>query len=246
MSHSTATYILAVLIICSSSAFGQGPRSDTLAHHNAILLTKKIYQSIIGGNATVFNGIEYIDPLHKKTLNGNACFLTDEWQEGFLFYDDQFYEQVSLQYNLFLNKVIIEHIQSHASIELINDKIKYFGIGNHIFVRLSALPEQSEIKEGFYDVLADGDTKVYVRRYKTIKEVAGQKIMVTEFLDKTRLFLFKDEQYTAITNKHSALNAFGKNKPELKKFLAQEKINFRSNPEIAMIALASHYDELNK
>ncbi|MEY4930576.1 MAG: hypothetical protein RI909_1300, partial [Bacteroidota bacterium] len=44
----------------------------------------------------------------------------------------------------------------------------------------------------------------------------------------------------------SALNAFGEDKTLLKKFLSQNKINFRSNPETALVAMAGYYDELKK
>ena len=241
-----APCVLASLILYSFFAYGQPAGVDTLARSNAIYLTKQAYQSAIAGNSQVFNGIDYIDPLQKKKLNGTPYFLNDEWQEGFVFYGDQLFENVSLRYNLFLNKLLIEHVQSHATIEMILEKIKYFGISNHTFVWLSNSTTQSDVKEGFYEVLYSGKTKVYARRYKTIKEVADQKVMVTEFLDKRKLYLFKDEQYFAITNKGSALNAFGEDKSEIKKFLSQEKLNFRSDPESALVAIANYYDDLKK
>jgi hypothetical protein len=241
-----ATNILSALILYSTFAYGQLSTADTLARHNAIYLTKLAYQSAIAGNAQVFNGIEHIDPLQKKKLNGNPYFLSDEWQDGFVFYGDQLYERVYLLYNLFLDKLLIEHVQSHVTIELIPEKIKYFGISNHTFVWLSNSSAQTDIKDGFYEILYSGDTKVYARRYKTIKEVADQKVMVTEFLDKRKLYLFKDERYFTITNKGSALNAFGDDKAEIKKILSQKKLNFRADPEGALVVIANYYDELKK
>jgi hypothetical protein len=240
------TFVLASLILHSLFANGQPAGVDTLTRSNAIYVTKQVYQSAIAGNSQVFNGIDHIDPLQKKKLNGTPYFLSEEWQEGFVFYDNQLYENASLRYNLFLDKLLIEHVQSHATIEMINEKIKYFGISNHTFVWLSNSTAQSDIKEGFYEVLSSGNTKVYARRYKTIKEVADQKVMVTEFLDKRKLYLFKDKQYFTITNKGSALNAFGDDKSEIKKFLSQEKLNFRSDPEGALVAIANYYDDLKK
>jgi len=240
------TFVLAFLILYSIFIYGQPAGVDTLARSNAIYITKQAYQSVIAGNSQVFNGIEHIDPLQKKKLSGIPYFLNDEWQEGFVFYDDHLYENVSLRYNLFLDKLLIEHVQSHATIEMITEKIKYFGISNHTFIWLSNSTPQNDIKEGFYEVLYSGNTKVYARRYKTIKEVADQKVMVTEFLDKRKLFLFKGEKYFAITNKGSALNAFGDDKSEIKKFLSQERLNFRSDPEGVLVAIAKHYDDLKK
>jgi len=237
------TYIFVYLMICSSIAYGQLSAADSVLRSNSIHQAKEIYKTAIAGNAQVFNGVEYIDPLQKKKLDGIPYFLNDEWQDGFVFYGDQLYEDVSLRYDLFLNKLLIEHIQSHATIELIIERIKYFGIGNHTFVWLA---DSGDFKEGFHEILYSGNVKVYTKRYKNITEVIDQKVMVTKFLDKTKLFLYKDGQYVAIINKSSALNAFGEDKPAIKKFISQMKINFRSDPEMALTAMAKYYDELKK
>ncbi len=247
MSFVRAVQIIFFILFYSFFAAGQVlTNSDTLARSNAIYLAKQIYQSAIFSNSQVFNGVEYIDPFQKKKLDGNPYFLNNDWQDGFVVYENQLYENLSLRYNLFQNKLLIEHNQSHATIELFNEKIKSFGISRHIFVWLTSAADQSEIKEGFYDLLYSGTVKVYARRYKTMSEVIDPKIIVTKFVDKTKLFLFKNDQYFSITNKNSALNAFGEVKIEIKKFLSHQKINFRSDPEMALTAMARYYDELKK
>ena len=74
-----APCVLAALILYSFFAYGQPAGVDTLARSNAIYITKQAYQSAIAGNSQVFNGIDYIDPLQKKKLNGTPYFLNDEW-----------------------------------------------------------------------------------------------------------------------------------------------------------------------
>jgi len=246
MTTSKAVYSILILLSLTSFAFGQQSNVDSLAIKSATSLVRQNYQLTISGNAQVYNGLEYIDPFQKKNLEGNPYFLTDEWQNGFVYYGEDLFENVSLRYNLFENKLIIEHVQSHVPIELIAERVKYFGIANHTFVRIAMSNEQSETKNGFYDLLYQGKTGVYVRRYKTFNEIIDQKTMVTKFTDKTKMFFFKDEKYYPITSKSSAMSAFGEDKPLIKKFLSQNKINFRSNPETALVAMANYYDELKK
>lgn len=238
-----ATYLLATLIVSSTFSYGQLSDVDSIALKNAIHLSKINYQSAIAGNSHVFNGVEYIDALQNKNLDGHAYFLNDDWQDGYVFYDDQLYENVSLRYDLFQNKLLIEHVQSRAAIELITEKIKYFGISNHAFVWLA---NSGDLKEGFYDLLFSGNINVYAKRYKALNEIIDQKTMVTRLTDKTKFYLFKNGKYFAITNKNSALNVVGEDKPAVKKFLSQAKINFRADPEAALVGMAKFYDELKK
>jgi hypothetical protein len=82
-----------------------------------------------------------------------------------------------------------------------------------------------------------------VKRYKTIKETADQKVMFTEFLEKRKFYLFKDGRYFNITNKKSALDAFEAQKTEMKKLLSQQNIHFRTTPELALTVMGTYYDQ---
>jgi len=240
-----ALYLLAIFIICSSNSYGQVSRADTLARNNAIYLAKQAYQSGLSGDALVFNGVEYIEPLQTTKLEGNPYFLSDDWMDGFVFYDGELYENVFLRYDIFQNKLVIDHVQTHTTIELIVEKIKYFGLADHTFTWL-ANDQEGILKEGFYDLLYSGNVKVFAKRSKTVIENTDGKVLVTRLKDKTKLFLFKNGKYYAVSNKRSALNVFGYAKPEIKRFLSREKFNFRSAPEITLVAIGKYYDELKK
>jgi hypothetical protein len=233
------------LIIHSSICYGQRLNNDSLARQNAIQVAKMHHQKTIAGNSQVFNGVEYIDPLNDKKQIGHPYYFNDDWEEGFVHYDGQLYEHVLLRYNLLEDNVLIDHSQTHATIKLFVEKIKYFGINNHTFVWVERDPENI-IHEGFYELLYANKSKVIARRYKTTIDIAEEKVMEVKFVDKTKLILFKEEKYYAITNKSSVLNAFGESRSQIKRFLSQNKINFRADSEAALIAIANYYDELKK
>lgn len=237
--------LFAFLIITYSNCFGQGLNTDTLARDNAIAAAKLQYQKTIAGNSQLFNGVEYFDPLNSKKQIGHPYYSSDDWEEGFVHYDGQLYEHIFLRYNILEDNIVIDHIQSHATIKLIVEKIKYFGINNHTFIWLESDPDHV-ITKGFYDLLYTNKSKVIARRYKATIENAGEKVMEATFVNKTKLFLFKDEKYYSITKKNSVLQAFGEYKPQIKKFLSGSKISFRSDPEAALIAIAGYYDNLKK
>jgi hypothetical protein len=238
-----AAFVLLLFALSYTAAFSQASKTDSIARHNSVLVALQTYQNAISGNAKVFNGVDYVNPLAKKRVKGHPNFESEDWMEGFILYEGQLYENVALQYNLLLNKVLIENVQSHATIELSNNLIGRFGINGHTFVQLPSGID-AEPQDMFYDLLYDGGVKVYVKRFKTIKETPDQKVMVTEFLEKRKLYLFKEGRYIAINNKKAALNAFEDHKQEMKKTLSQNRLSFRAMPELSMIALGQRYDEL--
>lgn len=223
--------------------FGQLNPADSMALAGAIQNTQLIYHQTLRGNAPVYNGIEYIDPFAKKRLKGHPYFLSDDWLNGSIQYDSRTYESVSLRYNLYSNKVLIDHELTHAVIELINEKIHSFTLEGNRFVRLQA---NGVLREGFYQLLYDGKSRVYVRRSKTIKETVDQKEMITEFGERTRRYLVMNGQAFAVTNKKSALHLFGEHRAEVRNHLSDNHIRFRSSPDKALVVMAMYYDLLNQ
>ncbi len=181
-----------------------------------------------------------MDPFERQLLDGHAYFLTDDWQEGFIHYDGQLYENVLLKYDLFRNKVIVEHPESHQEIELISEQIKYFGLGDQFFVRLQLPPV------GFYARIYDGDVKVYAFHYKTTQDNLTTKTKTTEFLTKRKLYIFKDATYHLVNSKGSALSVLKEEKSELKKMLNQENISFEKNKEVALRKMGERFDQLKR
>jgi hypothetical protein len=187
-----------------------------------------------------------VSPVQQKKVIGDPYYFDYDWQEGSVHYNDHLYEKVSLRYDLLEDKLLLEFSQGYESIALIADRINYFVINDHTFVRLSPSTNIPTIGEGFYDFIYDGQSKVYVKRYKVIKEITDQGIMTVEYIDKQKLFLQQGEKFNSIRTKRDALNAFGVHKTEVRKFLDRENIQFNSNPEVALVAMATFNDQLKK
>jgi hypothetical protein len=214
--------------------------SDSVIRQTALNSVIKRYDQTMSENSHLYNGNEFIDPFEKKLLNGHAYYLTDEWQNGFINYDKQFYPQASLKFDLFRNRVLVEHPISHQEIELIPEKIDYFSIRNKFFVRLQSP------SIGFYARIYDGVVKIYAFYYKTTQDNLTTKTKTTEFLDKQKLYILKDGMYHLVSSKSSALSVFSEKKNELKKMLSQENISFSKNKEYALKRMGEFYDQLKR
>ncbi|MBL7870877.1 MAG: hypothetical protein JNM78_04655 [Cyclobacteriaceae bacterium] len=218
---------------------GQMMKSDSLVLSSSRQSLTNLYDQNLGGNTHLYNGIEFIDPFQKKVLEGFPYFLMDDWQDGSIFYDGQLYENIPFLFDIFKDRIIVDHPRSHARIELIPQKIKYFTIADKHFVQLKSPTA------GFYQELYRGETIIYARHYKTIQEKIGSKSMITEFLTRRKLYIVREGTYHVITSKKSALKVLKEHKSELNKLLGQEKISFKNNKEYALARMGQYFDQLN-
>jgi len=230
----------ALLLIFSHCALqGQTLQPDSITAESALRSTIQLYDRAMGENSHLYNGREFINPFERKESNGHIYFKTDDWQDGYIYYAGQLYEQVSLRFDVFQNKVVVEHPRSHREIELDSKKISYFGLNGQKFVRLTSPTE------GFYAEIYKGDVKVYIWYYKTLKENTEGKTMVREFLAKEKVYIYKDQTYQLVSSKSAALSVFKDQKSELKKLIKEENLSFKENKEYTLGRMAQYYDQLN-
>jgi hypothetical protein len=193
----------------------------------------------------LYNGSEYVDYDHY--IDGHQYFGSDEWEEGTIHYDGTLYRQVPLLYDVRYDQVITENLAGPLRIRLVAEKVRYFTLLGHTFVRIVAdSTTQGGMRTGFYDQLYDGRVQVLVKRVKLIHEQIASGQVDRDFYERNRYFLRKNGHFYSVKGKGSVLSVFDDRKRELQKFLREQKIRYKRDPESAMVQLARHYDALNK
>ncbi len=224
-----------------SNSKAQSLKPDTAFLASAEKKQTVLYHQFIQGQSRLYNGSEYRDYLSKN--EEHPYFGVDDWSYGDIRYDDEWYEDVPMFYDLSRDKVISEHILNGAKLELVSEKISAFILGDHKFVRLRK-DEGKVISDGFYEMLHDGKTKVYVRREKILQQRIESTDIIATFDEKNKVYILKDGKYYPVKNKKSVLAVFDNKKPELKSFLGKNNIHYKDNREKAISRLAEFYDTL--
>ena len=244
--------ILSKLLSISAFAFfaptvvlSQITSPDTLFVQAAVDHAKKVYEQSTKNYSRLYNGKEYIPFKKNMPEIGTLFFHSEEWEEGQVFYDGELYEHVMIRYDLLHEKLIVEH-KGYGEIELIDEKIKYFQIDGHTFVRLNSLSDtKSGVNPGFYDLIYDGTSKVFVKRIKVAEErIETQYSMILTFKEKNSILISKNGMFYPAGNKSSVLKVFGDQKSALKKFISKNNIRYGKNREGALIKIAAQYDLL--
>lgn len=233
-----------VTLLSPFLTFSQPELPDTLYVKAATDHAKDIYYQSTKDHSNLYNGKEYIAFKKNMPEVGTLFFHSDDWEEGHVFYDGELYEKVSMRFDLLREKIVIEH-KGQGEIELISEKIKYVGIAEHTFLQSANNSETKSLSPGFYDLIYDGSTKVFVRRLKVAEErIETQVSMILTFKEKNTISILKSGKFYEVGNKSSALKIFGDQKNALKKFMSKNNIRYRVNREEALIKMAEQYDQL--
>ncbi len=230
--------ILFFFISCAIGfAQAQNFKSDSSFLVDAKKNAVQLYSQSLSAQSHLYNGSAYTE---YRSQNEENPYFIDEWLDGTVQYDGDFYENVPLLYDISRDKLITDHQYTVNKIELINERIGYFIIKDHRFVQL----DDKKIPQGFYELAYDGPTKVYVRYQKTLQSKRVDYSIENLFEEKTTYYVLKDGRYISVKSKGSVLNVLEDKKTELKKFIRDNHLSFNTNRIKDITRLVQYYDQL--
>ncbi|HEY5825165.1 MAG TPA: hypothetical protein VIT44_12395 [Cyclobacteriaceae bacterium] len=215
----------------------QNFKSDSSFLADAKKNSIQLYSKSLSAQSHLYNGSSYTE---YRSQNEENPYFIDEWLDGTIQYDSDFYENVPLLYDISRDKLITDHQYTVNKIELINERIGYFTIKDHLFVQL----EDKRLTKGFYELVYDGLSKVYVRHQKTLQSKRVDYSIENLFEEKTTYYILKDGRYISVKSKGSVLNVLEDKKTELKKFIRDNHLSFTSARTKDITRLVQYYDQL--
>lgn len=219
--------------------FAQATRPDTLFLTTAAQYQRSVYDAAIGAQSRLYNGGQHRDYLSKN--DESPYFGVDDWQYGFIIYDDERYDSVGLFYDLSRDQVITEHMRTGSKIELIPNKVAMFEMNGHLFERL--YPDSGDvITEGFYERLYSGSTPVYVKRTRNLISRTSSSEVLYSFEEKNRIFIRKAQRYYPVKSRKSVLRVLNMKPSQMRALLKREKLFYKSDRERAIVLMARAYD----
>ncbi|GAB2777048.1 hypothetical protein GCM10027275_20020 [Rhabdobacter roseus] len=200
-----------------------------------------LYRKATAESQHLYNGSRYF--FYDKRAKTHPFFETENWEEGTVHYDGLLHESIPMVYDILKDQVVIKHIRGYGNVQLNRDRVKYFRMLDHTFVWLQA-EQNVGIRTGFHDLLYDGETKVWARRIKDRQERIDNMVVVVEFNAKNTYYLQQGGTFRVIHSKKAFLNLLADQKKPLKRYLRQQKINYRQDRENALVKMTAYYDQL--
>jgi len=197
----------------------------------------QLYSKELSAQSHLYNGSAYSE---YKSQNDENPYFIDEWLDGSVEYDGDFYQNVPLLYDISKDKLVIDNQYSVSKIQLIKEKISRFTIKDHAFVQLTNKP----VPNGFYELAYDGASKVYVHYEKNLQSKSVDYSIQSLFEEKTTYYIFKDDRFISVKSKGSVIKVLGDKKTEVKKFIRDNQLTFKSNRIKDISRVVQFYDQL--
>ncbi len=202
-----------------------------------------VYTKAIGANQHLYTGSEYVDYNH--TMIGNPYFAYLYFTNGAIVYDDILYNGIQMFYDILNDDVVLKNYNDTALL-LPKEKVSSFSFAGHNFIKI--IPDSStttEIKAGYYEVLYNGNTKLFAKRKKEITEKIDIQYSETSFTEHDQYYILKNDIFYQVSDKNGALGVMKDRKKELSKFIHENKLKFRKNFEASLLKTVAYYNGLN-
>jgi len=203
----------------------------------------KLYYTAIGENAHIYNGFEYMTP--DRNIKGTPYFMSDGPSPANLTYEDGYYKDFPVIYDMVRDLVVINRLGENFRISLISDKLVSFSLRKHDFIRVSHDSTRGvDLISGFYDRVYAGKSTVLVKRKKHLQETLIYNVAGYEYVEEDFYFVKFGGKYVEVKGKAAVLKLFSSKKSEIKSYLRKNKLRFKSDFEKTLIAAAAYYDQL--
>jgi len=237
------TVLLSIGIV--SLCHGQTNASDTTVFKQKAGAAISYYVSSISEQAEIYNGPEY--RFLPRSAKGSPYFDDKiDFTNNSLKYNGNWYYNVPLLYDVYKGALVSAQPQSKATY-ILNDRYvsDFFVYGRH-FVYMPAIDSaKSKLREGYYEQLYAGKSKVLCKYEKVrIENVSTQGVEVT-FFDKQTYYVIKGEAVSTVNSKGSVLDVFSDKKKELNNYLKTINLDYKENKGASIAKIAAYYDQIS-
>ena len=205
----------------------------------------KLYFNSVNNHASIYSGREEIRYSY-KTIN-HPYLDTEMFRVGTLSMGGCIYPDVAMRLNQDIEELVVLSPNRIFSVLIPRDQLDYAIIDSlYIVYHKPVSTDGKNMPEGYYVRIYNGDTQVWKRKVAFLTSRVDGNSIEYLFESSTKRYILMDGIYYPVTNKRSVLKLFAPKKKELKKILKENGVNYRDNPEIAIVYITRYYDELNK
>ncbi len=201
--------------------------------------SKDAYFRALGPELGLYNGVSYKEFIQHNNDEGQPYFETDQWVEGEIYYNGMRYENVPLLYDVVNDKVVIDH---SGKLELISEKVKYFILNGHRFFRLTIPNTNSLIRTGFFELLYDGQSKLYAKWQKKRVEVIEVRDIQARYEDQNRIYIKKENKFHVVKTKSSVLQVLEDKKAILQRYCKENHLKFKDHRIESIAKMMAFYE----
>lgn len=214
------------LIVGSNGSFAQS--------QNYLSLYKEqlpYFQELITGG-------QYREP--PLNYEGNPYLIDRKFGEGSLSINKISYTEVPLLYDVNADVVVTFHPIYNQKILIKSEKIEEFQLKDgSVFRKMAGNDSYGLDKNGFYQVLNDGEIKVLIKHSKYIDPTNTVGKFTHVYLERQDYFYWYKDEFVLIRKQKQAFKSLGLSRKDVKKHLKGRSIYFSTEKEKFIQELAA-------
>lgn len=231
--------------VITGTALGQSGNNDSVIFEKARYNTLQVYHQFMGNQASLYNGYRYND--YRYLYSSGIPFLdTTVMTRGTVVFNNVFYENVLMMFDVFKEKLIVATPGSYNMVELASDRVAEFTLLNHHFKKFKAQNGKSQIPSGFIEVLFEGvGHSIYKKHIKVQREDLSGRKLIYSMEDRFQYTVQNGNKFYRIKNKRVLLKAYTDNRQELRGFLRKSHFQFKTKTDKQLKEIAAYMETLN-
>jgi hypothetical protein len=199
------------------------------------------YLKLMGENASLFNGAEYVSP--RQQIDGFPFYGQENQFKGTLYFSGVWYFNLPIHLDLVNDKMLMWSFDGSRLLVMNEEKIERVKLGEAQFVNGGLISNSgSSPKTGFYQLIYDGRIKVLAKRQKVIVQKSSSDRSYAFYKEFIKYFIVVDGKWTEIGSKNSVLNLLSDKGGALKAYINKEKLNYKKSTEIFLEKVVRYYE----
>lgn len=215
--------IISILLSFCNSGFCQSTAKREISNY----FDKTVGDEILNSN----NGKIHIDSYTLK--NDHNYYLNKNFVTGTVYYDNQRYENILIRYDIYKDELVKSFGNTNSlALDLIKEKTDYFLIAGKTFVNIDNKYKFAKDISGYFEEKYLGKSaSLYIKHFKTSKEVIIETTAYTEFKEQRDFELLFESKFSKINTQKEIASIFPQLKSEIKEYYRKNKFLEETDPD---------------
>jgi hypothetical protein len=225
----------------------QSSLKDSPGSDSAYAAALRQYHAYVAPEVGLYRGMQYAD--YEFTVQkGQPFFASDSARRGSVWYNGVGYDSVRMLYDLVKDQLVIYDPYNVYKISLFMNMVDSFTLDGHRFIRIGDSLAPPSLRSGYCERVYEGRLSVIKRERKFLHEnmiISSDNIRL--FIDgSTDYYLKKDRVYHLVNTRNELYDLLkDRRRADVRRFIRKSKLNWHTDKEQLLQAVAAWYDGVN-
>jgi hypothetical protein len=209
-----------------------------------LFFSKRTEQDTLLKNQLLYRGVIWTNKFH--SVKENQFLLSDLFLPGTVSVGRETFKNLRIKYDIYLDEIITP-LNGEEILQLNKEMVDSFSIksGNKSIRLINIKGDTTKVLTGYVNELYNSKTALYVKYVKNILPFSSTEYN-GEFSQTNIVYFKKGMNVYQIKRKGDLFRVLNEKKPEIRKFISDNKLKFSVRSPESLIAIIKFYDSISQ